>query len=175
MELIPPVTQTSQDQSTKMRRLFVLALVGLVVGVGLGYFLWGKKAEAPDKAIPTATSTKSVSEKATLVVDQQMPGDTLLIKYMSIATSTWIVVREDRDGEPGHILGAARFRNQGEYRNEMMTLLQNIEEGKMYYAVAYNDNNGGEFDYQINTPRKGENGKLIMVSFEVISTGSRGD
>ncbi|PIR47042.1 MAG: hypothetical protein COV07_01040 [Candidatus Vogelbacteria bacterium CG10_big_fil_rev_8_21_14_0_10_45_14] len=118
------------------------------------------KENAVDISIQTTPAT-SGSMMASVSVGNQMAGSKVMTVAKTGAT-TWVVVHEDRNGEPGNILGARRVE-AGTTTTEVMLLRGTVAGGK-YYVMLHSDNGDGKFDYKLDLPIL-EGGMAVMSSF----------
>jgi len=120
---------------------------------------------ATDTTIPPSlTGEVSASTNQNLgSVEDQKPGDRVVIKSVVLGTIGWVVIHDDNNGKPGHILGAHRF-NAGTYTGQV-ELLKATEEGKVYYAMLHADNGDKQFDYRTDLPINDAGGNPVMMRF----------
>lgn len=111
----------------------------------------------------TGQTSLSTGQNAVSVEDQK-PGDKVVIQSVTLATMGWVVIHDDDNGKPGHILGAHRF-NAGTYTGQNVELLKETEEGKVYYAMLHADDGDKQFDYRVDLPIKDETGNPVMMRF----------
>lgn len=83
-----------------------------------------------------------------LSVEDQSAGSIIHITGLSITEPRWVAIYDERDGQPGWILGAKRFLS-GDTEGDVM-LLRATESGKKYYAVIHNDDGNLEFNKQLD-------------------------
>lgn len=150
----------------------VAFLAGLVIGIGSTwlYFTGGE----PKAAVDTEPGKEKVegsridrtvsSEENWVVVEDQFPGNQVQLKAVSFSDSGWAAVYEDRDGEPGNILGAQRF-DAGEHTGTV-DLTRGTEEGSLYYVILHRDDGDREFDFKIDTQLLDEDGNRIEMKFQ---------
>lgn len=110
--------------------------------------------------------------KNSVSVEDQKPGNNVLIQSLSLAVTGWVVIHDDNNGKPGHILGAHRF-NVGTYAGQNVELLKGTEEGKVYYAMLHADDGDRQFDYRVDLPLKDETGNMVMMRFVATSKSAQ--
>lgn len=127
-------------------------------------------AETPNTIIgPSLTGQTGTSmSQDSVSVEDQKPGDGVVIQSITLATNGWVVIHDDNSGKPGHILGAHRF-NAGTYTGRDVELLQQTEEGRVYYAMLHADDGDKQFDYRVDLPVKDETGNPVMMRFVATS------
>lgn len=112
------------------------------------------------KEVPTVAFGENV-----LVASNQPAGDVMIMSMVSLETNGWVAIYEARgDGEPGNILGAARF-DAGRYFAQKIELLRGTEEGSTYFAILHADDGDSEFDYKRETPLQDLLGNLTLAQF----------
>ncbi len=164
------------------------AVIGLVVGLILGWLIGhntfssknvvnnGDGAdnvnsenmmvteEKPSNALVVNSSPSEDSDSAVVVADQ---GAGAVVSVTSVETDTavWVVVREDKNGVLGNILGATRI-DAGNSNNVIVSLLRPTVAGQTYQVVLFKDDGDKKFDHKIDVPLTSE-GTLIAESFTV--------
>ena len=114
---------------------------------------------------PSFTGEASPSTgKNSVLVEDQKPGSKVTIQSVTLGVNGWVVIHDDANGKPGHILGARRL-NAGTYTGQSVELLKETAEGKVYYAMLHADDGDKQFDYRVDLPIKDETGNQVMVRF----------
>ena len=113
--------------------------------------------------VPTGQISASTGHNSISVEDQE-PGSSVTIQSLTLGMNGWVVIHDDREGMPGHILGARRF-NAGTYTGQNAELLKQTEEGKVYYAVLHADDGDRKFDYRVDLPIKDDIGNMVLMRF----------
>jgi len=175
------------------KNLVLSAVVGLVVGLIIGWFIGrgslgennsqkagevsdnlettnGISLEMTDRtgsapvidALRANSSPSQESESAIFVLDQ-MAGNTATVASVETDHSSWVVIREDKNGVLGNILGASRV-DAGASNSIVVSLLRPTVAGAVYQVVLYKDNGDSQFDYRADVPLT-SNGVLISKSF----------
>ena len=127
-------------------------------------------AQTTDMANTIADSIPG-DASGTLQVRNQPPGDSVLIDAVILAQNGWVVIHEDRDGQPGNILGARRL-GEGSHTGEQVALLRGTIGGLIYYAMLHNEDGDGVFDHTKDLPLRNESDEIIMAQFETIASPS---
>src|SRR3989344_5238479 len=103
------------------KKLVGIAVIAFFAGALMMWFAGGKNArvivvgEDANNGAPTTDMTDTIAASisgnvsGTLQVRNQPPGDSVLIDAVILAQNGWVVIHEDRDGQPGNILGARRL------------------------------------------------------------------
>ncbi len=171
---------------------FVIGLiVGLIVGGGgtllalkksslltgindQGEYLNGEETKNGNASGTTKTNTTttinsgpssvSVSGTNAVAVDDQKAGDRVEVTMITLSKSGWVAIHEDINGTPGRILGARRY-DPGIYLGEVDLLRPTIA-GQTYHAILHLDDGDKQFDLTKDLPIKGEDGKIVEVSFK---------
>lgn len=170
------------------------AVIGLVVGLVLGWLIGHntftsttvvqEDTEATDdlgsfddisdegdrssssNALTTNSSPSAESDSVVMVVDQGAGG---VVSVASVETdaSVWVVVREDKNGVLGNILGATRI-DAGNSNNVVVNLLRPTVAGQVYQVVLFADDGDKKFDHKIDVPLTLD-GTLIARSFKALA------
>jgi len=162
--------------------------VGLVLGFGVGFIVWGYDGQAGDALIvqkiednivaPTDLIEKTAGENTASVfavmmgetesvianASHQAPGKVVKIDKIVLDAVSWVAVHEDINGELGNVLGARSFA-PGEYTNISVPLLRGTTIGKKYYVGVYKDNGDLKFDRKTDTLLRGSDGEMIGSVF----------
>jgi hypothetical protein len=107
-----------------------------------------------------------------LLLKEQLPGTT--IKFSSIRfghknppkTNFFIVIRKDRNGFPGKIIGVSKNLRGG--RGGSKITLQEPTSNETLYAMVYQDNGNGTFNENEDIPLRGLDNLPIIVKFQVV-------
>lgn len=108
-----------------------------------------------------------VSSKEAPMVDDQPAGATVLVKEVVFSRPFWIVVREDRKGSIGNILGAL-WLPSGTHQNREVELLRGTVTGGMYYVFLHDDDGDKKFSSSIDLPMTDSFGKAFSVTFRAL-------
>jgi hypothetical protein len=174
------------EKSSSIQKLIAVFVVGVIIGGGSVWMWLGKSADtdgvskADKERISESGETANVLSSGGIISDEtgnailvqnQARGNSVSIDTVVLSQIGWVAIHEDRDGEPGNILGAKLFdvgRNSG-----TVELLRPTVEGGIYYAMLHDEadigNNGFAFDYQVDLPILDSSGKPIMKKFSIIS------
>ncbi len=104
--------------------------------------------------------------ESVVTVEDQFAASTATVASAETDSSVWVVVREDKNGIIGNILGAARV-GMGTHSNVSVPLLRPTVAGQTYRVVLFRDNGDGTFDYKIDTPLTA-NGTVISSAFRAL-------
>lgn len=151
-------------------------IIALIAGLTAGYLVGVQLAEAPggdlrveDENQPPAETAGLIVGDYTIAVLDQPPGNSVIVSKVVAKNVSWVVIREDRDGELGNILGAQRVQ-PGEHVNIRVELLRGTVEAGKYYAMIYSDNGDMIFDHRAgDEPRRDPLGNMIKADFEARS------
>ncbi len=176
---------------TTEKKFSLSYLIGaFILGVGIGVLVsvfWYANPSAKQNPVTsskdanqvagntTNTATATTSNPAKMVSDAGNQNDTLTVSNQAaglyvvvaqahITESDWVVIQEDRMGQPGSTLGAARF--VGGATTGTVELLRGTIPGQTYHAVVYKDNGDRIFSLEGDIPLRDTNGNSIMVTFK---------
>ncbi len=150
------------------------AVIGLLVGVGTGYLVWGSRGGAN---LVVTDITKNVEQnQAAVIASMKETADSIEVldqkagKSVTVARAklssvvSWVAVHEDINGELGNVLGA-RSVALGDQKNLFVPLLRSTMTGKEYSVGIYKDNGDLKFDRKTDTLLRAEDGEMIGASF----------
>lgn len=129
-----------------------IAVAGVIIGFSLGWYFRGEQAleivnqnnnQGVERNLPEDT-------KESIIISDQVSGDSVLVSRITIKEDSWIAVREIINGNMGNILGALRLL-PGEYMDVSITLLRPTISSGEYSAVIYRDSGRGEFEYNFDS------------------------
>ena len=112
---------------------------------------------------PTQPETVSSTTSGKLSIADQPAGVTVQVAHAEVSQDQWVVVHEERSGEPGNVLGAARFM-PGTISG-VVTLLRGTTVGSRYFGVIYQDDGDRIFSLEKDTPLHDAQGNTILVTF----------
>lgn len=159
----------AEGRKTKVQ-LVVAFILGLIVGILVAPTFFGHDGTTESTGTPTGGEKSQIAEATStdaITVNDQLAGDRVLIKEITLDKSGWAVVHEDIEGAPGNALGAQRF-DPGTFEDAHVDLLRNTESNDLYYVILYGDNGDGEFDIKTDTPLM-RNGKMIYGTFTTVT------
>ena len=158
------------DMIYTARQFFIGMLVAVIVAGAVGYYLGqrsaGVKSEVTGETpsgLDLISSTIPAGE-GDIVIDNQLPGNQVLLSKVNLSESRWIAIHEDRNGAPGNIIGAGRYPG-GPTTSTSIELLRPTVKG-VYYAMIHTDDGDSEFNYPKDIPVS-SGGHALMTRFLV--------
>lgn len=148
------------------KKLGWIIVAAFIVGFAISWIVLGMKATAPGESAVSSSTQSLVDGSNAVSVSNQLPGLTAIIDSVSLGASGWVAIHEDRDGNPGNILGAV-WLPEGTHKTVPVELLRATVPTNMYYAVLHSDDGDKTFDYKIDTPINDSAGAPIAVQFFV--------
>jgi len=120
-----------------------------------------KQSASPVKAVEkntakkpiTIETTPSTKENSVTLFSEQLAGKTVSIERAVLSQDGWLVVRENKNGEFGRILGAI-WLPKGTTDSAVVELLRDTETGKDYSILIYSDNGDRQFSTEKDLPIK---------------------
>ena len=100
-----------------------------------------------------------------LSMDDQRAGTLVSVSGLEMKENHWIAVYDQRDGQPGWIMGATRVRAGDS--SASIELLRPTKRGETYYAGILSDDGNEVFNRQTDLPPLSSD-KMIIVSFNAI-------
>ncbi len=95
-------------------------------------------------------------------VQDQLAGNSVNVEGLRLEETKWIAVYDERDDEPGYIMGAIRAR-AGD-TNVSVELLRPTIKGEKYFVGILNDDGNDAFNRQTDLPPLSPD-KVVIVSF----------
>lgn len=135
----------------------------------------GSYTPASNNATSTDTSKKSSrfpflnigdnAEKnaALSIPSPQDPGFEVAVSRVIVSELTWVVVYENRAGQPGNALGAALFTS--ERQSGVVNLLRGTLPGQTYLAGQSRDDGDHIFSLDNDPPVRNAQGDPVFVEF----------
>lgn len=152
-------------QNTKVLIVFI---VGFVLGLLVMPIITGDKSnQFFDKKIENKEKNTMLKNINSIIVNNQLAGDRVLLENITLSQSGWAAVHEDINGDLGNVLGAQRF-NAGS-NSGYVELLRNTETGNLYYIILYKDNGDGKFDLKTDTAFVNDFEEVILETFKTIT------
>lgn len=156
-------------------------IVGLCLGLGTGYLIWGakggnvvkisKNSDAVVKNVQQEVEKNQAAVVASLQsgaeyieVADQPAGKSVSVQKANLGSLGWIAVHENINGELGNVLGARAYAT-GEHVGVVVPLLRGTTAGQTYHVGIYKENGDGKFDRKIDTLMRAEDGEMIGGSF----------
>lgn len=152
-------------QNNKTVVISVVILLLLVIGVA--YFLFTRNS-SDEVVVEDESGFTSVSgdERNSIIVNDQIPGNTIFFQNLTIEEDGFVVVRSDDEGMPGDVVGSL-FVEAGVDQNGNVELEESTIEGGVYYVELYVDsNNNGEFDESLDSAVFTASGSAVRVQIE---------
>jgi len=177
--------QTEQNASNT-NRLIAVAILAFLIGFGVGFLVFANREAKVD--VPTddieitddTTNVDSETESAEEVVEQvtvtgssvavseQNFGLEVALDSVVLDRTSWVVVFEDLNGQPGNILGAQLY-DVGEISNGAVTLTRGTVPDSLYYVKLHGDDGDRQFDFTVDVPYLGADGKDLTTTFMTIT------
>lgn len=112
----------------------------------------------------TDTSAPKASTSESVTVEDQIGGETVMVKMSGMTSDRWIAVHElDETGNPGWVLGASLFRKGA--TEGTVELIRGTEAGKKYSVVIHSEDGDGAFSLRLDLPVLRADGSLVASTF----------
>jgi hypothetical protein len=168
------------DFTKNTNQLIFGSIILVLVAGGIGY--WIGRA-----GLPAVRSGEEVREEGTdqppvdlsgavltggnaLTVNDQPAGTMVQVASVTLTETGWVAIHEDKEGQPGKIIGAQRFRVAADRTlttSGTVTLLEPTVSGKSYHAMLHGDAGADGFSYKEDLPLKDASGNAIVAHFVV--------
>ena len=121
----------------------------------------GETIGRTEPALPLAPSIPK-GTRIGLNMEDQLAGNSVTVNSLDIKSSNWVAVYDDREGQPGWIIGATRVR-AGD-TTAKIDLLRSTVQGQKYYVGILGDDGSEAFSRQTDLPPLSPD-KVVIVSF----------
>lgn len=171
---MPVVGNANKATQEGGKRGATLLVVAFLLGLGLGWFIFGYVVPARNAKLSEGDQPLVLAGKNSIAIDDQLFGDSVIVKSINLNADSWLAIHEDLNGKPGNILGAAWFP-QGS-SSGAIELQRATTDGATYYAMLHTDKQiRGEdghrvFDYKVDMPMTDDTGNPLMVKFMTTAT-----
>jgi len=161
-----------------MNKAAALLIAIVLLGAAAYYFLAASANDSlggnPEEEVNTDSNASAMrAEENMVVVSEQKPGVSIHGSLIVLAAPGYLVIHEDKDGEPGAILGASALLQAGESSNVPVTLSHAARDGETLHAMLHFEKGGNTtFAAAEDTPVPSRLGGPISGWFEVSSEGS---
>lgn len=177
-----PLTAAPAPTARVVPMVVASFVVGIVVGVLVGWAWFVNPGDTPGSVVsksegsaqesegtqpvaPTAPGVPAVSSSsAGISVASQPAGSTVAIASVSVASPSWVVVYESRNGARGNALGAKLFAP--EEKSGVVYLLRSTTAGQTYFVGQRLDNGDRVFSMKNDMPAVDSAGKLLVAQFK---------
>ena len=150
----------------------IIGILALIVIAAGAYVFLGDQGTAPEGEGDITVSGMRAEENAVVVMEQQ-PGTSVTASLVYLASSGFLVIHGDVNGEPGAILGVSSLLQAGESSQIVVALSRTTQDGERLHAMLHTDADaGGTFDASTDTPVQSRLGGPIEGGFEVSSEAS---
>ena len=171
MALVGKENNKSDRRGAGHSKVALSFVMGLVLGSVGSWVLLGNTALSPTIFINSSELLEGegmidAMSIEYIVVENQLEGDRVFIKEISLSDSGWAVVHEDMGGIPGNALGAQRF-DKGVHTGTV-DLLRNTNFDQTYYVLLYRDNGDREFDLETDSLVVDGDNNSVGDTFQVI-------
>ena len=171
------------------QQLVLMLIIGILIGTA-GVMAWKTRSVTGEDetmnttdsgwvtATDTLTKTQETIAKAAstlplapsiprgsrigLSVDDQAAGAVVAVSNLDIKDINWVAVYDDREGQPGYIMGATRV-HAGDVTTSVELLRPTIK-GEKYYVGVLGDDGSETFNRQTDLPPLAPD-KVVIVSF----------
>lgn len=150
-------------------QIFIISFLVVVLSGALGFWFGRDVERRLEEVKPAQAEVADISGLQlvganAILVNDQGPGMKVEMAMTTLAQESWIAIHEDRDGQPGNILGAQLF-SAGQSQKGTVELLRQTQEGQVYYAMLHADDGDRKFDHTKDLPQEDSQGNVILMRF----------
>ena len=127
---------------------FIIILLIIIVAVVIISAIKSNKVEVDNVAEETGGASGQFAKLApdALVVQDQLPGDVVVLGAVNLSKAGFVVIRRDDAGKFGAIIGVSEFLVAGAHSKIDVGTTESLLDGMRYYAEPYHDSGDGIFD-----------------------------
>ena len=163
-----PETPETQESSKDMMMNKYLWVVGLLVVLGLGYYLIKGRTPAPTTTEVATEETATVpGEKNLVLVSDYTAGKTATVARVVLEKPGYVMIHEDASGKPGAIIGTSAFLPAGESSDVVVNLKRASNDGEVLYAMLHMDDGDGKFNATVDVPLTDSSGNVVVMNYTV--------
>lgn len=147
----------------------ILGISLVIVIIGGGWYFYTKQNE---NVVPvmshdqTNMTTGMRVEDNAVVVQDQKPGNTLVVSQVYLASPGYVVIHDMAN----KIIGSSTLLPVGTSNNVIVQLSRPSKDGDMFNAMLHNEqNNNTSFEDSVDMPVTGKLGGIIMGMFNISS------
>ena len=160
----PETQETAKDMSMNK----YLWVVGLVVVLGLGYYLVKGRTQAPATSEVTEEVPATVpGEKNLVLVTDYTAGKTATVARVVLEKPGYVMIHEDLSGKPGAIIGSSALLPIGESSDVVVNLKRASKDGEVLYAMLHMDDGDGKFNATVDVPLTDSSGNVVVMNYTV--------
>ncbi len=148
--------------------IFTLVVVVIIAGFFLFNSFLKKNVIKPEVKTPEKTAERQM---ASLSVPQQAGGDNVFIEKSFLPEGGYVVIHSGKDGNVGGIIGESKLLPAGSSDNFLMKINETVVKGDVLFAMLHSSDGDGKFDPTLDTPILGNEGKPVVVKFDIVSEG----
>ncbi len=134
----------------KNKYFWIAVVAGLIIGDIIGVALFRDRKEPVSESVISTVSAATTSPYFLRVSQQAATSTVLVSEVRTLATSTWLAVREQNGDFLGRILGARRV-DATSTSEVVIDLLRPTTPHVMYAVVMYEDDGDRQFDFKLDT------------------------
>lgn len=143
----------------------ILTLVVVAIAIIGGYYAFTTPPVGDNQ---TANVAELLSGENAIYVENQIPGEEVVVRGAKLSASGYIVVHlANEDGSAGDIVGGTELLTEGTHENVLVSLGGISQVGDSLIAMLHTDNGDGVVDAEGDVPVVDGDGNIIMMSFVV--------
>lgn len=153
-----------------MKNTYLIVGIIVVILVFIAFAVVRNKLPQIGRFTQTApTSTPAATEdKETLIVGSHTPAKTAVIDSVTLKKSGFVAIFENKNDQPGEILGVSQLLTAGKHENVTIALSRKTVSGETLFAKLYSDNGDGNFELPgPDEAVKDDKGNEIAAQFQV--------
>lgn len=163
-----------------MQKKLLAALLVVIAAAAIWYALFLKRGASDQPASaekkPALKPSGLVIGRNAIYVADQAPSERIAVGFAVLENPGFVVIHEDRGGEPGAILGQSALIGAGE-ANDLppVLLLRKARDGETLLAMLHRDDGDGAFDPAKDVPVRDAGGELVTMQFSIDREASEPD
>ncbi len=144
----------------KTKVLFLLIAV-FTLGIGFSYYFGYKIGFENTKE---TTSGFRLGANAIYVPDQ-IPGEKIAVSFAAFEADGFVVIHEEKNGNPGAVIGKSRLLSAGDNENFSIPISRMSQDGETLFAMLHRDDGDQVFNSANDLPITNKDGEPFMMQF----------
>lgn len=155
--------ELNSKKTNPLQITLIITIILLILGIAIILATITPMNNESDTEI-NSSNTREI-ELSQITVNNQDPGNSIMIENIQLSERGYVVIHEDDNGSPGNVIGHSGLLS-GNISNVIIPL-ERLASNEMLHAMLHVDD--GDYQYEFpgdDSPLK-QNGEIVVESFEV--------